>query len=281
MTGHRENIPVGSFRAAYYQFNDKPLDQAPTRRDFYKVWLILHEGFLTLDEATVYIQQPAVLFLHPLVKYAFEPVVLERRGYWCIFTAEFLEDPSRERSRLGNGLFPTSGLVLFPPETALATIRFYFDQLVSEGSSGYAGRYDSCRNLLQLLLHEGRKLEPVTTRGQHQNASTRLATRFLNLLERQYPLTSPLEPVKLRKPADFANELAVHVNHLNAVVRQITGRSTRQIISERLLSESKALLYYSDWSVADIAYSLGFEYPNHFTTFFRRNTGQTPLSLRK
>ena len=89
------------------------------------------------------------------------------------------------------------------------------------------------------------------------------------------------EPVKLKKPADFASELAVHINHLNAVVRETTGKSTRQLIAGRLLNESKALLYYSDWSVADIAYSLGFEYPNHFTAFFKRITGQTPLSLRK
>src|SRR5262249_54172936 len=144
----------------------------------------------------------------------------------------------------------------------LESIRFYFEQLLREFTSDYTGRYGSCRNLVELLIHEGQKLAPVTLPGRQHNAATRLVTRFLNLLEKQYPVASPQEPLKLKKPADFANELAVHVNHLNAAIQQVTGKSTRQLIADRLLSESKALLYYSDWPVADIAYSLGFEYPN-------------------
>jgi AraC-like DNA-binding protein len=275
-----QNMPA-AFSAAYYQFDNKPVNIAPTRRDFYKIWLILHEGFLTLDTETVYIQQPVVAFLHPLVRYAFEPVVINRSGYWCIFTGEFLNTHSREQSGPDGNLFQTTGQLFFPDEAALRTMRFYFEQIIHEFSSDYTGRYNSCRNLVELLMHEGHKLEPVTTHVQQHNASTRLVSRFLNLLEKQYPITSLDEPLKLRKPADFARELAVHINHLNAVVQQVTGKSTRQVIAGRLLSESRALLYYSDWSVADIAYSLGFEYPNHFTTFFRKSTGQTPLSLRK
>lgn len=275
------NDLVASFTAAHYELNNKPVKAVPARRDFYKIWLILHEGFLTLDGETIYVSQPALVYLHPLVSYTFEPVEVKRSGYWCIFTSEFLAGPLREQRLPDGNLFQSKGQVFILDEKTLAMVRFYFDRIVAEFSSDYPGRYDSCRLLVELLLHEGRKLEPIITSAPKHNASMRLATRFLNLLEKQYPITTPDEPLKLRKPADFASELAVHINHLNAVVQQITGKSTRQIIAERLLSESKALLYYSDWSVADIAYSLGFEYPNHFTTFFKRTTGQTPLSLRK
>jgi len=272
---------AASFQAAYYQWNDKPVEKVPARRDFYKIWLILDEGFLTLDDETIHIHQPAIVFLHPFVRYAFEPLVVTRSGYWCIFTAEFLNSASRDEPLIDAGLFQTTGQVFMPDEASLGVIRFYFDRIVHEFSSSYITRYESCRNLVELLMHEGRKLESVTTHTRQQNAAGRLTTRFLNLLESQYPITSPDEPLKLKKPADFASELAVHINHLNAVVQKITGKSTRQLLADRLLNESKALLYYSDWSVADIAYSLGFEYPNHFATFFKRNTGRTPLSLRK
>ncbi len=104
---------------------------------------------------------------------------------------------------------------------------------------------------------------------------------FLNLMEKQYPIVSPQDPLRMKKPSEFAGQLAVHVNHLNAVVQQITGKSTSAHISDRMIQESKALLRYSDWPVADIAYSLGFDYPNHFTTFFKKHTGETPLSFRK
>lgn len=275
------NDLAASFKAANYQLNNKPVEVAPTRRDFYKIWLIMDEGFLTLEEETVYIQQPALVFLHPLVRYSFEPVAIKRSGYWCIFTSGFLAALTRGKRLLDKNFPQTSGRVFVLDEKNLTTVRFYFDRIIAEFSSDYPGRYESCRSLVELLLHEGTKLESVTSFTPKHNASMRLATRFLNLLENQYPITSPNDMLKLRKPADFASELAVHINHLNAVVQQITGKSTRQLIADRLLSESKALLYYSDWPVADIAYSLGFEYPNHFTTFFKRTTGQTPLSLRK
>ena len=48
-----------------------------------------------------------------------------------------------------------------------------------------------------------------------------------------------------------------------------------------LVTEAKALLLHTDWSVADIAYSLGFEYTTYFNNYFKKQTGHTPLSLRK
>jgi AraC family transcriptional activator of pobA len=38
---------------------------------------------------------------------------------------------------------------------------------------------------------------------------------------------------------------------------------------------------YTDWSVADIAYGLGFEYPTYFNNYFKRVTGSTPSAFRK
>ena len=72
-----------------------------------------------------------------------------------------------------------------------------------------------------------------------------------------------------------------YVNHLNHAVKEVTGKSPSVLISARIINEAKALLKYSDWSVSDIAFSLGFEYPTYFNQFFKKNTGVTPLSLRK
>lgn len=276
-----ENTAVTSFKTAFYQLNKKPDAGIPARRDFYKIWLILNECELTLDNETIHITAPAIVFLHPLVTYKLHPIAIKRSGYWCIFNAEFLNALHKEKRGPDATLFQTRGQVFLLNKTSLHPIQFYFQQLVTEFGSDYPGRYDSCRHLVELIMHEGRKLEPAIRHSKQQNAANRLMNRFFNLLEMQYPIASTSEVLKLRKPADFAGELAVHINHLNAVIQETTGKSTRQIIADRLLSESKALLYYTDWSVADIAYSLGFEYPNHFTTFFKKNTGQTPLSLRK
>jgi AraC-like DNA-binding protein len=70
------------------------------------------------------------------------------------------------------------------------------------------------------------------------------------------------------------------VNYLNRAVKEVTGKPTSAHIAERVVSEAKALLLHTDWNIADIAYSLGFEYPTYFNNYFKRVTGTTPTSFR-
>jgi AraC-like DNA-binding protein len=99
-------------------------------------------------------------------------------------------------------------------------------------------------------------------------------------LERQFPIESVDNPLYLKTPQDFANGLAVHVNHLNRSVKEITGKSTSKHISARIVTEAKALLRHTDWTIAEIAYALGFEYPSYFNNYFKRVTGRNPSSIR-
>ena len=113
------------------------------------------------------------------------------------------------------------------------------------------------------------------------NATSRITNLFMDLMERQFPVEHTVEPLKLRTAQDFAERLSVHVNYLNRSVKEVTGKPTSVHIAGRIVSEAKALLQYTDWSVADIAYALGFEYPTYFNNYFKRATGATPRSFRK
>ena len=90
---------------------------------------------------------------------------------------------------------------------------------------------------------------------------------------------SPAE-LRLRTALDYANHLAVHVNHLNRVLKEVTGKTTARLLAERLVQEAYALLRHTDWPVSRIGYCLGFEEPAHFTHFFRKNTGLAPTAAR-
>jgi len=72
----------------------------------------------------------------------------------------------------------------------------------------------------------------------------------------------------------------VHVNYLNRAVKEVTGKPTTAHISERIISEAKALLQHTSWNIADIAYALGFEYSSYFNNYFKRMTGTNPTLLR-
>jgi len=123
-----------------------------------------------------------------------------------------------------------------------------------------------------------RPMEP--TLFKESNANTRIASLFVELLERQFPIESSAQTMHLRSPADFATHLSVHINHLNRALKEVTGQTTSQSIAGRIVRESVTLLKHTDWNIAEIGYCLGFEEPSHFISFFKKNTGQTPKAYR-
>ncbi|MCC6282116.1 MAG: helix-turn-helix transcriptional regulator, partial [Saprospiraceae bacterium] len=112
------------------------------------------------------------------------------------------------------------------------------------------------------------------------NASQRIATLFMELLERQFPIDENHPRVGLRSASDFAQQLNIHVNHLNRAVKAVTDKTTTQIISERVLQEAKILLKHSKWNVSEIADALGFTEVTHFNNFFKKHVQMSPLKFR-
>jgi len=108
----------------------------------------------------------------------------------------------------------------------------------------------------------------------------RLTNVFLELLERQFPIESIKQRLRIKTAQDFAQNLSVHVNYLNRAVKEITGKSTTTHIAERIITEAKALLQHTNWTISEVAYALGFEYPTYFNNFFKKMTGTTPNLAR-
>ena len=73
----------------------------------------------------------------------------------------------------------------------------------------------------------------------------------------------------------------MHPNHLNAVVKEITGLTALTFIHNHLLQLAKSYLAQTDLSVKEVAYTLYFESPNNFSSFFKKRTGFTPLQYRQ
>ncbi|WP_211092760.1 helix-turn-helix transcriptional regulator [Chitinophaga varians] len=155
-----------------------------------------------------------------------------------------------------------------------------FQYMLEEMQSDYLYKYDLLRNYLQLLVHEALKITPHTISIRQQNAAERITANFFERMEREFPIDSPGRQLALRAAGDYAQALAVHVNHLNHAVREVTGKSTSTHIADRILQEAKALLRHTDWPVATIANCLGFESSNYFSGFFKKQTGHAPRHVR-
>ena len=155
-----------------------------------------------------------------------------------------------------------------------------FKKMQAEMKSDYAFKFDLIRNYLMEIIHGALKLQPSETLYQHPDANARIAALFTELLERQFPIENPAQQFNMRSARDYAEQLHVHTNHLNRAIRTVTGKTTSQHIAERLTVEAKALLRHTNWNIAEISYSLGFEEPSHFSNFFKKNVNLTPLAWR-
>lgn len=250
------------------------------RRDFYKVSLARGGGILHYADKSIEIGGCTLLFFNPYVPYTFESMSEDYHGYFCIFKDAFF-DANVRRNFAELPMFSPGGKPAYVLDQEQdKKVSAVYDKMLEEINSDYAFKFDLLRNYLMEIIHHAMKLQPSENLYQHPNANSRITAVFTDMLERQFPIESPSQQFKLRSARDFAERLAVHVNHLNRAIRETTGKTTTEHIAERLVSEAKALLRHTNWNISEIAYCLGFEEPAHFNNFFKKQTSYTPSSFR-
>lgn len=252
------------------------------RRDFYKISYIIGQGRIHYADKWMEINQPALIVSNPFVPYAWEMLDAPPAGWFCLFDEAFLQPAERAGAFATSPLFQSGGSPVFFPDAAQQEeLSFLFRKMSQEMQSDYAHKFDVLRNYLHLLLHETLKMSPATGFQRQFNAAARITNLFMDLLERQFPVDRADTALPLRSAQDFATHLNVHVNHLNRAVKESTGKTTSAHIAARVVQEANILLQHSGWTIAEIAYSLGFEYPAYFTRFYRKHTGHVPLERKQ
>lgn len=251
------------------------------RRAFYKISLIRGRSRVEYADQAVDVAHNALWFATHRVPYRWLPHDADQAGYFCVFTDEFLL-PAKGGVALGElPVFQPGGCPVWGvTEVEFAALAAIFQKMEQEIASDYAYKYDLLRIYLVELIHFGQKLQPVRARAPTRPASARVAARFAELLERQFPLEGPAPPPRLRAAKDYADHLAVHVVHLNRVLKEATGHTTTALIGHRVAQEAKLLLKHTTQNVSEVAEALGFADVAHFCTFFKRQTGRTPGDFR-
>ncbi|MBN1111679.1 MAG: AraC family transcriptional regulator [Bacteroidales bacterium] len=84
-----------------------------------------------------------------------------------------------------------------------------------------------------------------------------------------------------RQGSYYANKLSLSLKHLNDLSRKKLGKTVTQIIHDRIVLEAEREIAYSNKSIQEIAYNLGFKDPAYFNRFFKKNTGRTPQQFRR
>ncbi|MEX6689830.1 helix-turn-helix domain-containing protein [Danxiaibacter flavus] len=261
--------------------NDSNATRIYSRKDFYKICLTTGKSVIHYADRSFDMDGTILFFGNPHIPYSWETISRTYVGYTCLFSEEFLKVSDRSESLQQSPLFKIGGTpVLKISEDQRMFLNTIFRKMIDEQGTDYAYKDDMMRNYINLIIHEALKLQPSQNIDKQNNALVRVTSVFLELLERQFPIETIDHPLSLRSAQDYAKNLGLHVNYLNRAVKEVTGKATTTHISERIVTEAKALLQHTNWNIADIAYALGFEYPTYFNNFFKRITGTNPSSLR-
>jgi len=251
------------------------------RRDCYKIVMATSDMHICYGDQAFDIGGTFLFFGNPHIPYSCEHRSPRQQGYACLFTEAFIAGRERTDNLLNSPIFRFDGRPVIPLNAEQAAFISGLYQLMLMVYNGdYDKKDEMLRSCIDLIIHEALRVQPQNGVKQ-KNAAARITYMFMELLENQFPIERAADTLQLRSAQDFAGKLAVHVNYLNRSVKEVTGKPISQHIAERIAAEAKALLQHTNWSVADIAYGLGFEYPSYFNNYFKRVTGITPSSLRK
>jgi AraC-like DNA-binding protein len=196
------------------------------------------------------------------------------KGYYINITADLISNNQHlDYSFLNYGLH--EALLLKPGEEAAVTS--FFKEAVKE----YGKEAPSLDIMLAycnlIFAHVAQFYKRQF--GERQEASNQLTRRFFALLEAHYGQDATKD-VQQPSVSHFAHLMNVTPNYLSDVVKFNTGKPALEHIHQHIVKTASALLSEKKASISEIAYQLGFEYPNYFSRLFRKATGMSPSHFR-
>jgi AraC family transcriptional activator of pobA len=273
---------IGQFNIFRIEDQIKTHATSPTyiRRDFYKIMLFQGNNVFHYGDKSIAVKGSTLLFFNPQVPYTYDPLSPDTTGYFCVFKDEFFKE--NHRLNLSDlPLFAAGAQPVFDLDGKSEELQSIFEKIIKELNTDYRYKYELIKNYVSELIFMAMKLQPSENLLQHADASSRITAVFTELLERQFPIEFTSQRFELRSAKAIADRLAIHVNHLNRAIKKTTGRTTTDLIFERLTGEAKALLKHTNWNISEISYVLGFEDQAHFNNFFKKQTNATPSSFRQ
>lgn len=243
---------------------------------YYDITLITEgAGLFRIDDVDQHASAGEILFSLPYQPREWDTQnILD--GYALIFEAEFLlsffNDP-HFLDRISYFRKDRNCNRLMLPPAAFDRIQTLVAQIKQEIDTCTIKNKHILRALLyQTLMYLDRAFVEQNRPPRNPENRTR-ADSFLQLVHADFQTSHAVRY--------YADKLHLTPNYLNELVKKQTGMSAKRIIRNKLITESKKYLLYSDLTVAEISERLSFETPSYFIRFFHKHTGCTPLQFRK
>ena len=210
-------------------------------------------------------------------------------GYYIMFSQDFIAKSNYLQDILNHFSFLKIEKTI-PFEISkidIAEIDAIYKSILKEYDSDNADKFQIIESFVLLLLNFVKRyfkksISEIDAREEIRKTDLKLLSRFQSLIETHFcPNFNPRSDINIHSTSFYAEKLNIHPNHLNAVIKQITGLTAKQHIQKHVVNLAKSKLVHTEESVKEIAYSLHFDSPNNFTSFFKKYVSKTPNAYRK
>jgi AraC-like DNA-binding protein/mannose-6-phosphate isomerase-like protein (cupin superfamily) len=249
----------------------------PHRHDFFEVlYLKKGSGFHVIDGNNYEIKPPCVFFMSRGQAHKLE-LSQDIEGYIFIFTPDFYLLNRADQNRLIEFPFFYTIHQDNPPlqlenESDIRFLEDLFRKGIAEISQPEGYSIEMLRSILDLILTTCAARYQAPENLMNKGKGQILVKRFFHFLEENHHKNLSLN--------EYARMIGVTANHLTQTIKQLTGKTSSEIIKDKQLLEIKRLLVHTNLSVSEIAAQLNFDDQSYFTKFFKRETGYTPMQFR-
>ncbi len=263
------------FTLSVVDFDKACIVHKPEQIDAYSIyWIKEGNGTYNIDFESYAFQDSVLFFLSPgqVFNVASEKI---KEAYKITFVRDFYCIQTHDKEVACNGvLFNNVYETPFvkPTENDIVKLDFILESLIDEFKNTETAQYDMLQSYLkQFIIHA------VRIKKEHHilkdDQETKLFKDFSLLVDQNYKT--------LHSVTAYATRLGVSPKSLTKHFQKNGLQSPSDIIKNRIILEAKRQLIYSNESVKQIAYDLGFNDAAYFTRFFKKSTSNSPLKYKK
>jgi AraC-like DNA-binding protein len=264
-----------TFSLSVVDFEKACVVNHPEQIDSYNVfWIKEGKGTYHIDFKEYSFDGNVLFFLSPGQVFTVDSEKI-KEAYRLSFVRDFYCIQTHDKEVACNGvLFNNVYETPFvkPCESDTKKLNFILESLIEEFQNESTAQYDMLQSYLKqfIILSVRVKKEYSTI---EENKETKLFKDFSTLVEFNF--------TKLHSVTDYAERLGLSPKSLTKHFQKIGNQTPSDIIKKRILLEAKRKLIYTDNSVKEIAFDLGFNDPAYFTRFFTKSTSLSPLNFKK
>ncbi|MEA5256594.1 AraC family transcriptional regulator [Arcicella aquatica] len=245
--------------------------------DFYEIlFLTQGQGIHTIDFQNYTIKPNTIFFLSPGQIHELD-LSEDVKGYIFLFTSSFYHFNKTDPYKLFELPFFYNLNQETPPiylenQAEKQVLTELFNNAIYENQQNLTDSEEAIRALLDLILIQCKRIYPLSNYDDKTSKGKIMVKRFKQLIEEKCQ-----ENLSVK---DYAHLLAITPNYLSETVKSVTGRTSTDLINDRMIMEIKRFLTHTDLGISEIAYQLNFSDQSYFSKYFKKLTNLSPLEFR-